>query len=70
MPFACWVILPKSVAGMWNINIFPTTADGGFSEVGYMVAYGVLLILQLIGLIWIWVSQYFFLPPTDKEKVA
>ena len=65
--FLCAFLMQWSIGVI--INLFPTTADGGFSTAGYMTAYGVMLILQLIGLIWIWISQFFFLSTTGGEKV-
>ena len=40
------------------INLFPTTVEGGFAPAGYTAAYGVILVLQITGLIWFWISQY------------
>ena len=42
------------------INLFPNTDEGAFAITGYFTAFAVILILQLLGLIWFWVSRYIY----------
>jgi len=50
------------------INLFPNTDEGAFAITGYFTAFAVILILQLLGLIWFWVSRYIFVGWSPNNK--
>ncbi len=38
------------------IDLWPTTASGGFHPTGYKAAFGVLIVLQAVAFVWFWVA--------------
>jgi len=39
------------------IDLFPQTADGGYSPLGYQVSFGVFFVVQLLALGWYWLGR-------------
>ena len=50
------------------INLFPNADEGSFAIIGYFTAFAVILILQLLGLIWFWVSHYILIGWSPNNK--
>jgi len=50
------------------INLFPTSPNGEFDPQGYQAGFLFLLALQVLGLIWYWVSRYIKRSTTAPEE--
>jgi len=52
------LVFLAAFAAQWGIGaiigIWPTTQSGGYAPVGYQVAFGVLLAIQLVTIFWFW----------------
>ena len=38
------------------LDLYPRSADGGYSAEGFQMAIGILIVLHLIALIWYWIA--------------
>ena len=56
------LVFVSAFIGQWGIGLiidfWPQTSDGYFSQIGYQVAFAIILFVQLISLIWIGISKF------------
>jgi predicted MFS family arabinose efflux permease len=79
LPMFGYAFLVQSAVG-WIIDLYPLTASGGYAREGYRMAFGIVLGLQLLTLIWFLVNrrrlraaepsslQAFAIPPRDESE--
>ncbi len=65
------LVFLAAFAAQWGIGtiigIWPTTQSGGYAPVGYQSAFGVLLAIQLVTILWFWFASA-LLKKTVKAK--
>jgi len=55
LPLFGGAFLAQAAIG-WVIDLFPISADGGYAAQGYQTAFGSLLILQVLAMVWYYLS--------------
>ena len=54
------LVFVAAFAAQWGIGsiieLWPTTVDGGYAPAGYQAAFGIMLVLQTLALIWFFLA--------------
>jgi MFS family permease len=66
------LVFLAAFAAQWGIGaiigIWPTTQSGGYAPVGYQAAFGILLAIQLVTILWFWFASVLLKKSHAKAK--